>query len=211
MSRFSVFGALAFPACFALAGVRGGAVLDYTIKVRMEDETTWTQGGFRVLTTPALVTGNKVKKPRMGGWRVEALPNPPGSPGGAPSAALLARVTGLLYFSGPSAGLTVRDSGMRLGNRFCRLWQVQSPPRVPGYIYLAEVAPHLLALSYLSVKVDEGGVAALEIHLVKAELGSRPSPAEEGTTLLRTLQRWQNASPKGLVNNVETLESEEID
>ena len=46
---------------------------------------------------------------------------------------------------------------------------------------------------------------------MKVELGSHPCPAEEGGTLLRTLQRWR-ARPFGdLGKNVETLESEEID
>ena len=172
----------------------------------MRNETAWEEGGFRVLTTPALITGNRVKKPRMGGWRIEPWGDHRGT-----SPVVLARVASLLYFSGPSPELTVRDSGMVLGGRSCRLWQAPAPAGMAAYIYLAEVAPHLLALSYFSANLGEGDIDALEVHLVKVELGSHPCPAEEGGTLLRTLQRWR-ARPFGdLGKNVETLESEEID
>ena len=156
MRCFSRFGILFFPACFALAGVRGGAALDYTVRVRMRNETAWEEGGFRVLTTPALITGNRVKKPRMGGWRIEPWGDHRGT-----SPVVLARVASLLYFSGPSPELTVRDSGMVLGGRSCRLWQAPAPAGMAAYIYLAEVAPHLLALSYFSANLGEGDIDAL--------------------------------------------------
>jgi len=173
----------------AAVGAHGGAVLDYRVKVRLRDDSAWSETRFRLVTTPALVTRNKVKKPRMGTWRVEAGRGP------APGAAVLARVRGLLYFSGPTAQTLRRESGMRVRNRWCRLWQAQAPEGVPAYAYLVEVAPNLLALSYLSASLPEGDIAALEIHLEDAALGARPSPAEDGTALLHTLQRWGSAPP----------------
>lgn len=205
MRCFSILGLWVLPACFALAGPGEGTELDYRLKVRLQEESAWVESGFRVVTTPALVTRNRVKKPRMGGWRVEPLPGV----GEAPSAALLARVRSLLYFSGPSPQTAPRASSQTLGSRQCRLWQVQTPAGIAAYIYLAEVAPKLLALSYLSVTLDQGDIAAMEIHLVGVTPGSHPSPAQEGTTLLRTLQRWSLREGQGNPGPP-SLESEEI-
>jgi hypothetical protein len=79
---------------------------------------------------------------------------------------------------------------MKLGNRWCRLWQVRIPPEVGAYAYLVEVAPGLLALAYLSANLPEGDIQSLEIHLNGFALGRRAAPAEEGTALLKTLQHW---------------------
>ena len=211
MRCFSSFGVLLLPACFALAGTRAGTVLDYELRVRMADETAWVEGGFRLVTTPALVTGNRVKKPRMGGWRLEPKVDHLGAREVVPSAVLLARVAGLMYFSGPAPELAMRATGRVLGGRFCRLWQAPTAPGMGAYVYLAEVAPHLLALSYLSASLGEGDIDALEIHLVKVELGAHPCPAEEGGALLRTLGSWRPRAPQALGKKMELLESEEID
>lgn len=207
MRCFSILGILVFPACCALASARQGAILDYTVKIRKPEATDWVESGFRLVVTPALVTRNKVKKPRMGGWRIEPLPGK----GGVPSASLLARAASLLYFSGPTPGLAIRESGLVLGQRLCRLWQVQVPPGAAAYVYLAEVAPNLLALSYLSASLGEGEFAAMEIHLDKVDLGRQVSPAEDGTVLLRTLRRWGPPAAADPARNAESQESEQID
>jgi hypothetical protein len=181
-------------------------VLDYRMKVRSREDTAWVESGFRVITSPALVTRNKKKRPRMGTWRIVPVP----VQGVAPSAALLAKASTFLYFSGPATGLVRRGMEMTLGGRSCRLWQVPMPTGVPAYIYLAEVAPNLLALSYLSASLDEEDLASLEIHLVKVELGPRSVPAEEGNSLLRTLWRWD--VPKSRVPGQRTgVESEQVE
>jgi hypothetical protein len=189
------------------AGVGQGSVLDYRLKVRPKGETLWVEGHFRVVVAPALITGNRVKKPRMGAWRLEAVPGQ----GVPPTASLLARAARLMYFAGPSPQTTQLASSMTLGARHCRLWQAQAPPGVAAYVYLAEVAPNLLALSYLSASRDEGELAAMEIHLEKVELGPHPSAAEEGTTLLRTLRRWSAQSAPEPGGRPEALVSEAID
>ena len=52
-----------------------------------------------------------------------------------------------------------------------------------------EVAPNLLALSYLSASLGEGDLATIEVQLDRFQLDARAVPAEEGQQLLRTLQR----------------------
>ena len=176
--------------CFAL-GAREGAVLDYQLKYQRRSESTWVETRFRLITTPALVTRQKHHRPRLGGWRIEAQPGH----GPAASAAVLAQAAGLMYFSGPAVGVVPRDSTMVVGHRTCRLWQAPAPPGVAASVYLAEVAPGLLALSYLSASLREGDLAALELHLLGVDLGGHTSPAEDGSALLRTLARWSAARP----------------
>jgi hypothetical protein len=97
---------------------------------------------------------------------------------------------------------------MRFAGRWCRLWQVQTPPEVGAYAYLVEVAPGLLALAYLSATLPEGDIRSLEIHLAGMSLGRHAVPAEEGTALLKTLRHWgeQTAAPAAAGE----LETEEI-
>jgi len=186
MKFFSRILVLAFPALPLLAAGQEGAFLDYRLKVRSREGSAQVETGFRVVASPALVTRNRVQRPRMGGWRIEAL----GGKGAAPSPLLLARTLGLCYFSGPTAQMLPLATGIKLGGRWCRLWQVQTPPDVGAYVYLAEVAPNLLALAYLSAMLPDGDYRSMEIHLAGLTLGSRVAPAEEGTALLRTLQHW---------------------
>jgi hypothetical protein len=189
------------------AGTGQGSVLDYRIKVRPKGETVWEESHFRVVIAPALITANRVKKPRLGAWRLEAAPGR----GVAPAASLLARAARLMYFAGPAPQTTLLASGMTLGSRHCRLWQAQTPPGVAAYVYLAEVAPNLLALSYLSASREEGEVGAMEIHLESVELGPHPSAAEEGTTLLRTLGRWSVQPAPEAGPRRDALDSEAVD
>jgi hypothetical protein len=175
---------LAFPAL--AAGATDDARLDYRLKVRLRGDAAAVETAFRMVATPALATRGKVKRPRMGRWLIEPL----AVRGATPSPALLARVLNLCYFSGPTAQAVPLETGMTFAGRWCRLWQVRTPPEVGAYVYLAEVAPGLLALAYLSATLPGGDVRSLEIHLSSLSLGRRAAPAEEGTALLRTLQHW---------------------
>ena len=186
MKFFSSILVLAFPALPLLAAGQEGALLDYRFKLRPQDGSALVESGFRVVATPALVTRNKVQRPRMGGWRIEAL----AGKGPVPSPLMLARTLGLCYFSGPTAQVVPLATGIKLGGRWCRLWQVQTPAEVGAYVYLAEVAPNLLALAYLSATLPDGDFRSMEIHLAGLTLGPRVAPAEEGTALLRTLRHW---------------------
>ena len=194
-------------ACCALAGAREGAVLDYQLKFQRRSESAWVETRFRLIMTPALVTRQKHHLARLGGWRLEALPGQ----GPAASAAILAQAEGLMYFSGPAVGVVPRASTMVLGHHACRLWQAPAPPGVAAYVYLAEVKPGLLALSYLSASLREGDLAALELHLLGVDLGAHPSPAEDGSALLRTLARWSAPRPLAPARVADALAPERIE
>lgn len=173
------------------AGIREGAVLSYRYRARLADQPAWVEGRFRVVTTPALVVHSRVKKPRMGEWRIEPLA------ANAPSAGLLVRALGLCYFSGPTDQAAPLDLAQTFGGRRCRLWQVKVPPAVGAYAYLAEVAPGLLALDYFSAVLPAGELRSLEIHLASVVLGAGTVPAEDGTALLRTLGAWAAQAAAG--------------
>ncbi|NTV76004.1 MAG: hypothetical protein HGA66_17595 [Holophaga sp.] len=186
MRYFSVILASALMALSVDAAGSGGTVLDYKIVVRMRDGGAPLESRLQVVTTAPVATRNKVKRPRFVGWRIRAFPGR----GGLPPASVLARVESLLYLEGPTSGVVPREGGMRFGKRFCRLWQAVTPSSVGAFVYLAEVSPNLLALSYLSASIPEGALASIELHLEGVSLGPAPAPAEDGTVLLRTLRRW---------------------
>ena len=177
------------------------ARLDYRLKVRLRDDPAEVDSGFRMVAGPALVTGNRVQRLRMGRWKIE-----PPARGAAPSPVLLARTLRLCYFSGPTSQAVPLATGMKFGNRWCRLWQVQTPPEVGAYVYLVEVSPGLLALAYLSATFPQGEVRSMEIHLAGVSLGRRAVPAEEGTALLKTLQHWSDQAIAGDSAGPETEE-----
>jgi hypothetical protein len=191
MGWLATFGLMMVPACFALAGIGDGGVLDYQLKVQRRADSAWVESRFRVVTMPPLTTRQRLKHRRLGRWRIEAV----AGPGGPPDAAMLAQAASLMFLAGPTPDLIPKPSGVVLGKRFCRLWQAPSLPGVAAYVYLAEVAPDLLALSYLSVSFKDGDLAALELHLRGVNLGAHPYPVEDGTVLLRTLDRWNAARP----------------
>lgn len=186
MRYFSVILASALMALSVDAAGSGGTVLDYKVVVRMRDGGAPLESRLQVVTTAPVATHNKVKRPRFVGWRIRAFPGR----GGLPPASVLARVESLLYLEGPTSGVVPREGGMRFGKRFCRLWQAVTPSSVGAFVYLAEVSPNLLALSYLSASLPEGDLASIELHLEGVSLGSAPAPAEDGTVLLRTLRKW---------------------
>jgi hypothetical protein len=186
MRYFSVILAFAFLACANVAAGHEGTVLDYRVTIHLREGGPAQEARLQLITTPPVATRNRVKHPRYVGWKVRAM----AGRGPLPSAAVLARVESLLYLEGPASGLVPREGGMRFGRRFCRLWQAVTPASVGAFVYLVEVAPDLLALSYLSASLPEGDIAALEIHLEGVALGPAPAPAEQGMVLLRTLRAW---------------------
>lgn len=161
-------------------------MLEYRVIVRMRDSDQLREARLQVATTPPATVRNKVKRPRFVGWNLRATPGK----GGLPPASVLARVVSLLYLEGPSDGLIPREGGLRFGKRFCRLWQAQTPAGMGAFVYLVEVAPDLLALSYLSASLPEGEFASIEIHLEGVTLAKAPAPAEDGMVLLKTLRSW---------------------
>jgi hypothetical protein len=204
MRLFSSIFVLALQVLPLAAGGAEEARLDYRLKVRLREAPAAVESGFRMVATPALTTRNKVKRLRMGRWQIEPL----AGSGAPPSAAILARALGLCYFSGPTAQAVPLATGMTVAGRWCRLWQVQTPPEVGAYAYLVEVAPGLLALAYLSATLPEGDIRSFEIHLAGMSLGRHAVPAEEGTALLKTLRHW--ADQTGMPDVHDELETEEI-
>jgi len=160
--------------------------LHYRVRIQLRGEVAPTDARFVLHPTPVLVTSNRVQKPRLGGWRLEGVQR---SDGAFSMAAILARVERVLYLSGPAPGMVKRPIVVAFGGRRCPLWQVQTPPTLPVYAYLAEVSPGLLTLSYLSGSFLRGDIASLEVQLEDFKLSPGAGPAEEGTALLATLQR----------------------
>lgn len=166
---------------------RGELGLRYKVQVRLRGETSPLETRFMLVPTPAKTTRNRVKKPRLGGWRLEA-DRTHGTPYAQPL--LLARAERLLYLSGPSPQTSLEPYAIRFGNQACPVWKVDMPPGLKVHGYLVEVAPNLLALCDLSATFDRGEVATLELHLEGFRLRPGTAPPEEGTALLATLQRW---------------------
>ncbi len=162
-----------------------------TLKFRGEQAPAVTR--FLLMPTAIVPTHNKVKRARMGGWRLEAVQRKEDS---FAQAAVLARMERLLYLSGPAPSLIQKPIFIRYEAKRCQVWQVPMLPGLHVYAYLVEVAPGLLALSYLSGSFDGGELASVELQLESFQLKPGTSPAEHGTNLLATLQRLAQA-PKG--------------
>lgn len=181
----------AFPVMLlASAPQRGTGVLVYRVKMRMQGESAPIETRFSLIPTPVAATANRVKKARMGSWRLEAQ-----QPKDAAfsQAMVLARVERMLYFSGPMAGIAPRDLVVRFGDKPCPVWAAKIPAGVNVYAYLAEVSPGLLALSYFSGSFSGGDMATLEIQLESFHLETGAAPAEQGTALIHALRRMASA------------------
>ncbi len=165
-----------------------------TLKFRGEQASAVTR--FLLMPTAVVPTHNKVKRPRMAGWRLEAVQRKEDP---FAQAAVLARLERLLYLSGPAPNLIQKPIFIRYDDKRCQVWQVPTPPGLHVYAYLVEVAPGLLALSYLSGSFDGGELASVELQLESFHLKAGTSPAENGTNLLATLQRLAKApqAPEG--------------
>lgn len=188
-------------AAAAWGATRDVTVLDYKLVIRLRDGAS-LENRLEVTTTPPVATHNRVKRPRYVGWKVRLAPGR----GGLPPAAVAARVQQMLYLEAPVEGLQPREGGVRFNGRLCRFWQVPTPSSVGAFIYLAEVAPDLLALAYLSASLPDGDLASVELRLERVALADRPAPAEEGAVLLRTLRSWGAF----LEPNQQVMETEQI-
>jgi len=170
---------------------RGMGTLEYRVKIRMQGESVPIETHFSLIPTPVATTANRVKKSRMGAWRLEAQQPKSAS---FSQAMVLARVEQMLYLSGPAPETTPQNIVVRFGEKACRVWTAKIPPSVNVYAYLVEVSPGLLALNYLSGSFAGGDMATLEIQLESFRLEPGAAPAEEGTALLHSLRRLATAS-----------------
>jgi hypothetical protein len=159
--------------------------LRYRMQVWMRGETNPEETRFRLLSTPATRSQNKVQKPRMGGWRLEADRGQ-----GTPYAqvTLLGRAERLLYLAGPSPQTRPEPILLRFGSRSLPVWSLEIPKGLHASTVLVEVAPRLLALCDFSARFEQGDLARVELHLEGLDGTGRLAPAEAGTTLLSTLQ-----------------------
>ncbi len=182
MRRWFLLLFLALPLA---AQPQGG--LRYRIQVWMRGEAEPLEAQFRLSATPATRSHNRVQKPRMGGWRLEA-DRTQGTP--YAQAMLLGRAERLLYLAGPSPQTKQEPIALRFGSRTLQVWSLEMPLGFHASTVLVEVGPRLLALCDLSVRFEQGDLARLELHLEGLESTAGLAPAEAGTTLLTTLQGW---------------------
>jgi hypothetical protein len=177
--RAAILLALSLPA--AAQGLR------YRIQVWMRGDAEPVETRFRLVATAGTTSHNKVKKPRMGGWRLEA-DRAEGTP--YAQALLLGRAERLLYLAGPAPQTRPEPLALRFGARSLPVWSLEQPRGLRVSTALVEVAPRLLALCDLSARFDRGDLARVELHLEGVDDPGGLAPAEAGTVLLSTLQAW---------------------
>jgi hypothetical protein len=170
--------ALSLPVC-AQEGLR------YRMQVWMRGEPRPMETCFRLHSTAGTRSHNKVQKPRMGGWRLEA-DRTQGTPYN--QVMLLGRAERLLYLAGPSPQTRPEPILLRFGVRSLPVWSLEIPKGVHASTVLVEIGPKLLALCDFSARFERGDVARIELHLEGLDSTVRLAPAEAGTTLLSTLQ-----------------------
>lgn len=161
--------------------------LRYRMQVWMRGEAAPLETRFRLVATAGTVSHNRVKKPRMGGWRLEA-DRTQGTP--YAQALLLGRAERLLYLAGPSPQTRAEPIALRFGTRSLPVWSLELPKGLHASTALVEVAPRLLVLCDLSARFERGDLARLELHLEGLDATESLAPAEAGTVLLSTLQAW---------------------
>jgi hypothetical protein len=167
--------------------IRAQEGLRYRIQLWMRGDEQAMEARFRLQSTAGTRTHNKVQKPRMGGWRLEA-DRTEGTP--YAQAMLLGRAERLLYLAGPSPQTRPEPISLRFGHRSLPVWSLEMPRGLQASTVLVEVAPKLLALCDLSVRFEQGDMARLELHLEGLDDTAGLAPAEAGTTLLSTLRAW---------------------
>jgi len=170
--------ALAMPA-FAQEGLR------YRIQLWMRGDSQPLEARFRLQSTTGTRSHNKVQKPRMGGWRLEA-DRTQGTP--YAQAMLLGRAERLLYLAGPSPQTRPEPILIRFGSRSLPVWSLEMPRGIHASTVLVEIGPKLLALCDFTARFEQGDVARVELHLEGLDSTAGLTPAEAGTTLLSTLQ-----------------------
>lgn len=157
--------------------------LRYRMQLWMRGEAQPLETTFRLQSTAGTRSRNKVQKPRMGGWRLEA-DRTQGTP--YVQAMLLGRAERLLYLAGPAPQTRPQPIALRFGSRSLPVWSLEMPKGLQASTVLVEIAPRLLALCDFSARFEEGDVARLELHLEGLDNMAGLAPAEAGTTLLST-------------------------
>jgi hypothetical protein len=161
--------------------------LRYRMQLWMRGDPQPLETRFRLLSTAIAHSHNKVQKPRMGGWRLEA-DRTQGTP--YAQAMLLGRAERLLYLAGPAPQTRSEPILLRFGTRSLPVWSLEIPRGVHASTVLVEIRPRLLALCDFSARFERGDVARVELHLEALDSTAGLAPAEAGTTLLSTLQAW---------------------
>ena len=159
--------------------------LRYRMQMWMRGEAQPVETWFRLQSTVGTRSHNKVQKPRMGGWRLEA-DRTQGTP--YAQVMLLGRAERLLYLAGPAPQTRPEPILLRFGTRSLPVWSLEIPRGVHASTVLVEIGPKLLALCDFSARFEKGDVARVELHLEGLDSTSKLAPAEAGTTLLSTLQ-----------------------
>ena len=159
--------------------------LRYRMQMWMRGEAQPVETWFRLQSTVGTRSHNKVQKPRMGGWRLEA-DRTQGTP--YAQVMLLGRAERLLYLAGPAPQTRPEPILLRFGVRSLPVWSMEIPKGVHASTVLVEIGPKLLALCDFSARFEKGDVARVELHLEGLDSTSKLAPAEAGTTLLSTLQ-----------------------
>jgi hypothetical protein len=159
--------------------------LRYRMQLWMRGEAQPLETRFRLQSTAGTRSHNRVQRPRMGGWRLEA-DRTQGSP--YAQAMLLGRAERLLYLAGPSPQTRLEPILLRFGSRSLPVWSLEVPAGVHASTVLVEVGPRLLALCDFSARFERGDVARVELHLEGLDSTAGLAPAEAGTALLSTLQ-----------------------
>ena len=184
--------ALSLPVC-AQEGLR------YRMQVWLRGDSQPMETRFRLQSTAGTRSHNKVQKPRMGGWRLEA-DRTQGTP--YTQAMLLGRAERLLYLAGPAPQTRPEPISIRFGARSLPVWSLEMPKGIHASTVLVEVGPKLLALCDLSARFEAGDVARVELHLEGLDNTTRLAPAEVGTALLSTLQEWAREGQQGADTSV---------
>lgn len=187
MIRLALLLVLSLPA-MAQEGLR------YRMQVWMRGESAPVETRFRLVATAGTTSHNRVKKPRMGGWRLEA-DRTQGTP--YAQALLLGRAERLLYLAGPSPQTRAEPIALRFGTRSVPVWSLEMPKGLHASTVLVEVAPGLLALCDLSARFERGDLARIELHLEGLDGTGSLAPAEAGTVLLTTLRGWAQEALEG--------------
>jgi hypothetical protein len=178
---------------FAQEGLR------YRMQVWMRGESQPMEASFRLHSTAGTRSHNKVQKPRMGGWRLEA-DRTQGTP--YAQAMLLGRAERLLYLAGPAPQTRPEPISLRFGSRSLPVWSLEMPRGIHASTVLVEIAPKLLALCDFSARFEQGDITRLELQLESLGSTAGLAPAEAGTTLISTLQSFareaQIEAPSGI-------------
>jgi hypothetical protein len=159
--------------------------LRYRIQLWMRGDAQPTETRFRLQSIAGTRSHNRVQKPRMGGWCLEA-DRTQGTP--YAQAMLLSRAEHLLYLAGPAPQTRLEPIFLRFGGRSLPIWSLEMPKGLQASTVLVEIRPKLLALCDFSARFERGDVARLELHLEGLDGTARLIPAEAGTALLSTLQ-----------------------